>query len=167
MATVTTADGKGVIQTQQVALPIVPRPVAVSKDSDLTLFAPTPSTDTLSPNLISKPISVLVKTSDSSGVPTFPVVFTLLKCPTAKSGDSCSTVRLTNSAGRDTTVGVTNSTGHAQVYLRIRLSAFDNDFLFGNRTDTAIVRYEVRYPSPLPVKPDSFIIPVRFNPFGS
>jgi hypothetical protein len=158
VAEVRSADGNGVIQTQQVLLPVVQQPTAVGRDTDFTFTPNLASPDTLSSLLISPAITVTVKGADGTGVPSYPVVFILVQTPDSIDNKGPS-VRLTTSSGRDTTVAVTGPGGQASIYLRLRPSSIKPELVV--TPQSVIVRYEVRSHRDTLAPADPFTIPVR------
>jgi hypothetical protein len=164
VARVTPASGKGFIQTALIPLPIVRTPVSAARDTDFVFTANISSsatpTDTLASGLISPGFGVIVRSGDSAGVAPYVVSFKILNSP-GTTGEPL--VKLAGASGRDSTIAVTDGSGHATIHLRLRPHATDSDLLLGKRTDTAIVRVYVQYRgTPLPITPpDSFVIPIR------
>lgn len=167
VARVTPASGSGSIQTLTVALPVVPVPDSATKDTNFTFVPSIGGSDTLGSVLISKPLTVTVDADTGVGVvvsvQSYPVLFTLTQ-PADSAQFNGPLVVLTNSAGRDTTVAVTNSSGQAQIYLRFRQTAVTPGQV-GNlilHPDTVVVKVRVRYQNSfLNVTPaDSFVIAV-------
>ena len=160
-ARVSPANGKGFVQTAVLLLPVVPTPVSVTKDRD-TVFTATTASDSFSTSLLSPPLGVTVfgATADTL-IPSYIVRYELVRSPpSSKPGDS--TVVLAGASGRDTSIAVTDGSGHATgVRLRLRLSAVDQRLAQGD-TEIAVVRVHVQFRGKdLPVTPaDSFVIPV-------
>lgn len=146
VARVTPASGSGLIQTLNVALPVVPVPDSAIRDTtDSTFVATVGQTDTLASPLISKPLIVTVKSAAGVAVQSYPVIFKLTQPPDSAQFNGPLVV-LTNSAGRDTTVGITNSSGQALIYLRFRQTAINPDQLgvLLLHPDTVQVKFLVR-----------------------
>jgi len=164
VAQVTMSNGGGTIQALAVPLPVVPVPAAANRDSGFTFQPPFSAADTLSSTLISPPLTVRVFSGTSTAVPSYPVIFTIVQQPNRFSYNGPLVV-LTNSAGRDTTVGITGTSGQAQVFLRFRPSAATNEQLSAlfSKPDTVVVRAQVRYrKGQVAVTPsDSFVILIQ------
>jgi hypothetical protein len=167
VAQVMPANGKGVLQTLQVLVPIVPKPVSGIRSNDTTfVFQPfLAPTDTLNANLLSPPLSVTLygATADTT-IQSYIVSYQIVQAPDSN-GNGPSVV-FYNPSGNDSSIAVTNTSGIASRQLRIRPGALaDSVFRAGGVTDTIIVSVHVLYlGKPLPITKDSlFIIPVRAN----
>jgi hypothetical protein len=161
VARVMPASGSGALQTPAVALPVVPVPQSMTKESDVTLFEFTPSSDTLAASLQSPALSVKVQ-GGTSAVPRYIVSFEIVERPPSPSG--APSVVLVNDNGRESVVDTTDASGLASRRLRVRPSAVDADVLLGTRTVTARVRATAKYrgvPVPSPVE---FTVQLRGKP---
>jgi hypothetical protein len=161
VARITPANGKGLIQTTLLALPVVPVPLLVTRGADVQ-FNFVPAIDTLSSGLLSPPMSVTVHGIADTTVQSYLVSFEVVDSLPSTNGQP--TLVLTSAASTaDSTVAVTNSSGIASIRLRLRLSAIDPRLLVGTATDTVVVRVHVRYlGKELTVSPTpDFVIPVH------
>ena len=164
VARVAPADGKGVIQTLQVPLPVVPVPDSASKDESLINFPFEPATlDTLGSGVLSPTLDVKVLGGSSdTTIQSYIVSYSIVRSPASKiTGEP--TVRILDRTGNDSTIAVTSSSGIASRQLRIRLSVIPDSLRFGITTDTVVVRVRVLYHgNPLPIAPsDSFKLVLR------
>jgi len=164
VARVTPADGKGVIQTLQVPLPVVPKPDSASKTDALIDFPFDPGTlDTLGSGVLSPTLDVKVLggTSDTT-IQSYIVSYKIVRMPTSKIAGQ-QTVKILDRTGNDSTIAVTSSSGIASRQLRVRLSAIDDPLRFGTTTDTVVVQVRVLFQgNPLPIAPsDSFKLVLR------
>lgn len=162
VARLTPANGKGVIQTLPVRLPIVPVPVSATRDSDIT-FTFVPRADTLSTDLFSHPISVTLHGGRDTVVQSYLVRFEVVEFPESGAGSGKPVVLASASSTHDSSVAVTGPGGQAAVRLRVRPSAIRSEVLLGQITDTVKVRVHIQYQgTELPVAPDAvFVIPVK------
>ncbi|MFL5613259.1 MAG: hypothetical protein ACJ796_06325 [Gemmatimonadaceae bacterium] len=169
VAVVTPAKGKGVIQTVQVPVPIVPKPDSGHRSDDTTfVFNPTGTpSDSLNLNLVSPPLNVTVySTTKDTTVQSYIVSYQIVRAP-ASNGNG-PTVVFYNPSGNDSTIAVTNTNGVATRQLRIRPGAIASTALLtGAATDTINVFVRVLYHGkPIPIAKDSlFIVPVRAQIF--
>ena len=151
------------LQTPQVTVPVVPKPIVARKDTNFkfTPTLPATPTDTLSSQLLSPGLAVTVKANQDSAVPSYPVIYKIVRRPPPNDTVPGPTVVATNSTGRDSTVGITNSSGVAQIYLRLRPSAIQGKLLV--IPDTVVVKYWVLFrKDTVPAAPtDSFVIQVQ------
>lgn len=165
VAVVTPVKGKGVLQTVQVPLPIVPKPDSGHRSDDTTfVFKPTGApSDTLNSNLVSPALSVTVySTTRDTTVQSYIVIYKIVQAP--DSNGKGPTVVFYNPSGNDSTTAVTNTSGVATRQLRIRPSAIASTALLtGGATDTIKVLVRVLYHGkPIPIAKDSlFVVPVR------
>ena len=164
VARVTPADGKGVIQTLQVPLPVVPTPVSATKSDALIEFPFDPTTlDTLASGVLSPTLDVkVIGTTADTTIQSYVVSYKIVRMPAPKTAGE-PTVRILDRTGNDSTIAVTSSSGIASRQLRVRLRAISQDLLLGTTTDTVVVQVRVLYHGqPLPVTPsDSFKLVLR------
>jgi len=160
LATVRPAQGKGQLQTFLVPFPVVPIPVSGLKGPDTT-FVFQPTTDSLSPQLLSPPLTVTVQAGGDTVVQKYVVEYQIIDAPPPRPGQPGPTVVL-RGQGADSNVAVTNGSGQASLQLRVRPTAINTSALL-TTTDTVIVRVRVQFRgTSLPIAPaDSFIIPIR------
>ena len=158
VARVTPATGKGVLQTLQVPLPVVPTPVGATKSDALIDFPFDPTTiDTLASGVLSPSLDVKVVGNADTTIQSYVVSYQIVRSPTAKvTGDS--TVRILDRTGNDSTIAITSASGLASRQLRVRLSAIPDVLRLPPATDTVVVRVRVLFQGKaLPVTPsDSF-----------
>ena len=162
VARVTPASGKGVIQTLQVALPVVPTPVEATTADALIDFPFDPTTvDTLASGVLSPGLEVKVVGDADTPIDSYVVSYKIVRMPSSETGEP--TVRILDRSGNDSTIAVTSSGGVASRQLRVRLSAIPNVLRGPPATDTVVVQVRVLYQGkPLPVKPsDSFTLVLR------
>lgn len=162
VAQVTPANGGGVLQTPRLLLPVVPIPDSVTNGGDPDTFvfdASTPQFDSLSANLISPSLSVIVRDSTGIVVPSYLVSFHLIRWPGKTSPPS---VLLVDDGNKPSTVDTTDGSGNASRRLRVRTSSMPEAVLLGG-IDTVVVQVLVRYRGkPLKVVPsDSFVVLIR------
>jgi hypothetical protein len=164
VARVTPASGKGVIQTLQVPLPVVPTPVAATKSDTLIDFPFDPTTlDTLGSGVLSPTLDVKVvgHTADTT-IQSYVVSYKIVRMPTSKiAGEP--TVRILDRTGNDSTIAITSASGVASRQLRVRLKAIPDVLRLPPATDTVVVQVRVLFHGqPLPVTPsDSFKLVLR------
>lgn len=163
VARVTPANGKGVIQTPQVPLPVVPTPISATK-TDTTLDFPfDPGTlDSLGSTVISPSLDVKVVGADDTPVQSYVVAYEIVRMPVSN-GTGEPTVRILDKTGNDSTIAITSSSGIASRQLRVRLTAIPDALRFGTTTDTVVVKVHVLYHGqPLPVTTsDTFTLVLR------
>ena len=163
VARVTPANGKGVVQTLQVPLPVVPTPVSATKADALIDFPFDPTTlDTLGAGVLSPSLDVTVVGDGDTPIQSYVVSYKIVRMPTSEvAGEP--TVRILDRSGNDSTIAITSSSGVASKQLRVRLKAIPRDVLFGPATDTVVVQVQVRYRQQLlTVTPsDSFKLVLR------
>ena len=170
VARVTPANGSGILQTTQVALPVVPKPDSATRGNDTTfLFSVlsngTAVTDSFAVSLLSPPLSVTVHGENNTVVPSYLVSYEIVDRP--ESNGSGPTVVLFDRSGNDSTVAITDVSGVASRQLRVRPSALkDTRLITGAATDTVVVQVRVRYHgNDLPISANgTFIITIRGNP---
>lgn len=160
LASVLPAQGKGQLQTFLVPLPVVPIPDSGLKGPDTT-FVYQPTTDSLSTQLLSPPLTVTVQAGGDTVVQKYVVEYQIVRSPPPRAGQARPTVVL-RGQGADSTVAVTNGSGQASLQLRVRPTAINTAALL-TTTDTVVVKVTIRYRNLfLPIFPaDSFIIPIR------
>jgi hypothetical protein len=161
VARVTPASGKGVIQTLQVPLPVVPTPVGATKADALIDFPFDPTTvDTLASGVLSPALEVKVVGDADTPIQSYVVSYKIVRMPSSETGEP--TVRILDRSGNDSTIAVTSSGGVASRQLRVRLKAIPG-LLFPPATDTVVVQVRVRYRQQLlTVTPsDSFKLVLR------
>jgi hypothetical protein len=163
VARVTPADGKGMIQTLQVPLPVVPTPVGATKSDALIDFPFDPTTlDTLGSGVVSQSLDVTVVGNPDTTIQSYVVSYKIVRMPASRvAGEP--TVRILDRSGNDSTIAITSSSGVASRQLRVRLTAIPQDVLLGSATDTVVVQVQVRYRQQLlTVTPsDSFKLVLR------
>lgn len=164
VARVTPANGKGVIQTPQVPLPVVPTPVGATKSDALIEFPFDPTTlDTLGSGVLSPSLDVkVIGTTADTTIQSYVVSYKIVRMPAAKNAGE-PTVRILDRTGNDSTIAITSSSGIASRQLRVRLSAIPDALRFPPATDTVVVQVQVRFQNKLlPVTPsDSFKLVLR------
>lgn len=165
VARVSPADGKGVIQTLQVPLPVVPTPVSATKDDALIQFSFDPTTlDTLGSGVTSPSLDVkVIGTTADTVIQSYVVSYKIIRMPASKNPGGEPTVRILDRTGNDSTIAITSSSGIASRQLRVRLSAIADPLRFGSTTDTVVVQVRVLFQGkPLPIAPsDSFKLVLR------
>jgi hypothetical protein len=161
VARVTPINGKGVIQTLSVPLPVVPKPDSATKDTDFTFTFDPGVTDTLSTALVSPAMNVTVKGTADTTIQSYVVSYQIVRTPTSKDGKP--TVVIYDRSGNDSTVAVTGSGGIASRQLRVRVASVSDSLRLGLVAETVVVKVHVRYQDKfLPVTPlDSFVIVLR------
>jgi hypothetical protein len=163
VARLTPASGKGVIQTLQVPLPVVPTPVAATKSDALLEFPFDPTTlDSLGAGVLSPSLDVKVVGDNDTPIQSYVVSYKIVRMPAPRvAGEP--TVRILDRSGNDSTIAITSSSGVASRQLRVRLTAISQDVLLGTGTDTVVVQVQVRYRQQLlTVTPsDSFKLVLR------
>jgi hypothetical protein len=165
VARVTPAEGKGVIQTQPVRLPVVPMPASATRSNDTT-FSFDPSlalSDTLATTLLSPPLTVKVygNTTDTI-IQSYVVSYKVVRAPISKfPGEP--TVVVFDRSGNDSTVAITDGSGLASRQLRIRLHSIPDALKNPGASDVVVVQVRVLYRGvALPVTPtDSFTVTLR------
>jgi len=163
VARVTPANGKGVIQTPQVPLPVVPTPVRATKGDALIDFPFDPTTlDTLGSGVLSPTLDVTVLGNPDTTIQSYVVSYKIVRGPAAKNPGE-PTVRILDRSGNDSTIAITSSSGIASRQLRVRLSAIPDALRFPPATDTVVVQVQVRFQDKLlPITPsDSFKLVLR------
>jgi len=158
VARVTPTNGKGVIQTLQVPLPVVPKPVGATKADGLIDFPFDPTTlDTLGAGVLSPTLDVKVVGNGDTPIQSYIVSYRIDRSPASK--DTSPSVAILDRTGNDSTIAVTSSSGVASRQIRIRLSAIADPL----RIDTVVVRVRVHYlDGLLTVSPsDSFKLVLR------
>ena len=160
LATVLPVNGKGQLQTFLVPFPVVPKPDSGLKGPDTT-FVFQPTTDSLSTQLLSPPLTVTVQAGGDTIVQKYVVEYAITRRPPPRAGQAPPTVVL-RGQGADSNVAVTNGSGQASLQLRVRPTAINTAALL-TTTDTVIVHVRLQYRGvALPIFPaDSFIIPIR------
>ena len=160
VARVSPANGSGSIQTFALALPVVPIPRRLSKETDVTLFEFTASTDTLSSNLRSPALTVKVRGASDTIVTHYLVSYEIVTPPPSTTSEP--SVVLVKDDGRVSTLDTTDVNGSATRYLRVRPSAIEGEVLVGTKTVTAVVRVHAKYlGAPLTDSPVEFTVPIR------
>lgn len=158
------ANGKGFIDTPLDTIPVVAVPNSAVSDTNFTFaFSAGTSSDTNTTGLISPPFGVVVKGSADTTIQKYVVGFELVRTPASNGSNAGPTAVLTSALSTtDTAYAITDALGRATVRLRLRKTALSGQVL-GGATDTAVVRFHVRYRgNPLPVTPaDSIIITVH------
>ena len=164
VARVTPTNGKGVIQTLQVPLPVVPKPDSASKTDALIDFPFDPTTlDTLGSGVLSPTLDVKVLGgSADTTIQSYIVSYKIVRMPTSKT-EGEPTVKILDKTGNDSTIAVTSSSGIASRQLRVRLTAIPDVLRVPPATDTVVVQVRVLFHGkPLPVAPsDSFKLVLR------
>jgi hypothetical protein len=166
VARVTPSSGKGVIQTLSVPLPVVPKPILATKDTDFSFTFDPGVTDTFSTALASPAMNVTVHGTPDTTIQSYVVSYQIVRRPPSKDGQP--SVVIYDRSGNDSTVAVTGSGGVASRQLRVRVPSVSNDLLLGVVEDTVVVKFHVRYRDTfLPVSPtDSFVIVLRSTERG-
>lgn len=163
VARVAPANGKGVIQTLQVPLPVVPTPVGATKADDALIDFPfDPATlDTLGSGLISPSLDVKVVGTADTTIQSYVVSYKIVRMPASSTGEP--SVRILDRSGNDSTVAITSSAGVASRQLRVRLTGIPQDLHSPPATDTVVVKVRVLYHGQeLQVTPsDSFKLVLR------
>jgi len=163
VARVTPANGKGVIQTPQVPLPVVPTPIGATKIDTLLDFPFDPATlDTLGSGVTSPSLDVKVVGDADTPIQSYVVSYKIVRMPASKvAGEP--TVRILDRTGNDSTIAITSPSGVASRQLRVRLGAISDPLRFGTTTDTVVVQVRVLFQgNPLPITPsDSFKLVLR------
>jgi hypothetical protein len=161
VARVTPSNGKGVIQTLSVPLPVVPKPISATKDADFSFTFDPGVTDTLSTALVSPAMNVTVHGTADTTIQSYVVSYQITRRPPSKDGKP--TVVIYDRSGNDSTVAVTGSGGVASRQLRVRVGSVQDSLRFGQVSDTVVVKVHVRYRDTfLPVTAsDSFVIVLR------
>jgi hypothetical protein len=164
VARVTPSNGKGVIQTLSVPLPIVPKPISATKDTDFSFTFDPGAIDTFSTALVSPAMNVTVHGTSDTTIQSYVVSYQIVRSPATKDKDGKPSVVIYDRSGNDSTIAVTGPGGIASRQLRVRVSAIqDNRLLLGQISDTVVVKIHVRYrDTMLTVTPaDSFIVVLR------
>jgi hypothetical protein len=144
VARVTPANGKGVIQTLQVPLPVVPTPAGATKADTLIDFPLDVTTvDTLASGVLSPSLDVKVVGTADTTIQSYVVSYQIIRMPTKIAGEQ--TVRILDRTGNDSTIAITSSSGVASRQLRVRLKAIPDVLRFPPATDTVVVRVRVLY----------------------
>jgi hypothetical protein len=162
VARLTPANGKGVIQTLLVPLPVVPRPVEATKGDTIINFPfDLTALDTSATTLLSPSLAVTVRGNADTTIQSYLVSYRIVRKPVSKNGDSA--VVIFDRSGNDSTVAVTATGGVASRQLRVRLVSIPDVLRSTTATDTVVVRVRVQYRGvPLPVTPsDSFVVVLR------
>jgi hypothetical protein len=161
VARVTPGNGKGVIQTLSVPLPVVPKPVSATKDTDFSFTFDPGVTDTLSTALVSPAMNVTVHGTADTTIQSYVVSYQIARRPPSKDGKP--TIVIYDRSGNDSTVAVTGPGGLASRQLRVRVASVSDSLRLGLVADTVVVKVHVRYQDTfLPVTAaDSFVIVVR------
>src|SRR3954469_9552 len=163
VARVTPASGKGVIQTLQVPLPVVPTPVGATKSDALVEFPFNPTTlDTLGAGVLSPSLDVKVVGDNDTPIQSYVVSYKIVRMPAPKVvGEP--TVRILDRSGNDSTIAITSSSGTASRQLRVRLAAIPDVLRGPPATDTVVVQVRVLFQgNPLTVTPsDLFTLVLR------
>lgn len=165
-ARVTPANGKGVLQTVLVPLPVVPTPDRVSQDTNIVfsfviLTSATPA-DTLTSGLISPAFGDTVRGKADTLVPSYVVRYEIVRSPPSTNGEP--TVVLSDVSGHKSSVFVTDAAGHAAAHLRVRPRSLSPE-LTGGAPDSVFVVARAQYRGdPLTITPtDTFKITIRRN----
>ena len=137
---------------------VTPRPVRASQDADFTFSYTLPvqgSTDTLAAGLISPAFGDTVRDGIDRPVPSYVVRYEILESPPAPNNEK--TVVLTGASGRDSSVFVTDASGHTQAHIRVRVAALLSS---GTATGKVVVRAHLQFRGDsLPITPtDTFVI---------
>lgn len=168
VASVRQANGVGgFLQTPTISLPVVPAPVAASRNPDTTFEFDynVLATDTLSSGLLSPSLTVTVQAADTI-VQKYLVMYQIVSKPDSTAGATGPTLVL-RGAGADSTVAVTNSNGQASLVLQVRPSALSQALHQPGATFTAIVVATVIKAGgdTLPMAPnDSFVVVFKSVP---
>ena len=164
VARVTPANGKGIVQTVIVALPVVPTPDRVSQDTNIVFVfvQATGSTDTLAAGLISPAFGDTVRGKGDTTVQSYVVRYQIVRRPPSTNAEP--TVVLSDASGHDSSLFVTDGSGHAAAHLRMRTRSIAPT-LVGGATDSAFVVAHVQYRGDaLQITPtDTFKIAIRRN----
>ncbi len=154
----------GFVQTPTIAFPVVPVPGAAIRGPDTTLNYNVLATDSLSPQLLSPPLTVTVRAADTV-VQKYVVSYQITQKPAAVTSTAGPTLVLRGN-GADSTVAVTNAGGQASLQVQVRPSALPESLHTAGATFTAVVVARVQYKgNPLPMTPDSaFVIVFKSVP---
>lgn len=156
-------NGKGFIDTPLDTIPIIPEPKSAVRDTDFIFTFDPLASDTNSSALISAPFGVIVKGNADTTIQKYVVGFDLVRSPTPRANDLGPSLLLTSTLSpAESTYAVTDASGRASLRLRLRLAAVPASLLSGG-TDTAVVRFRIRYHGDtLPVtENDSIIITIH------
>jgi hypothetical protein len=162
VARITPANGKGVIQTLLVPLPVVPRPVAVTKGDTIINFPfDAATTDSLGTTLLSPALGVTVHGNADTTIQSYVVSYNITRRPASKDGKP--SVVIFDRSGNDSTVAITAAGGLASRQLRVRVPSIPDVLRNLGATDTVVVHVNVRYRrNSLTITPsDSFVIVLR------
>jgi hypothetical protein len=143
-------------------LPVVPKPVSATKDTDFSFTFDPGVTDTLSTALVSPAMNVTVHGTADTTIQSYVVSYQIVRTPPSKNGKP-PTIVIYDRSGNDSTVAVTGLGGVASRQLRVRVASVSDSLRLGLVADTVVVKVHVRYQNTfLPVTPsDSFVIVVR------
>jgi len=165
VASVRQANGVGgFIQTPTMALPVVPVPTSATRSPDTSFNYNVLATDTLSPQLLSPPLTVTVLAKDTV-VQKYLVMYEIVSRPPSTDSAAGPTLVLRGN-GADSTVAVTNAAGQASLQLQVRPSVLSEALHAPGATFTAVVVARVIFKhDTLKMTPnDSFVVVFKSVP---
>ena len=145
-ARVRPANGKGFLDTPLDTIPIVPTPDSITRDTNFTFVFDAATPDTASSALITPAFGVTVRGAADTVIPKYVVVFDTVRVPAPRSASAGPSVVLTSAvSAAESTLAVTDGSGHAALRLRLRIAALPATLLSPGGVDTAVIRFRVRY----------------------